>query len=160
MQALSARTLHHMPYALAAPRLAAMGIAGGEALLNEAFWTAVRGNLERFADVALWASVVAGPVRPPPPGRWGGRRPCRASARAWDATTWKALTDAVKATTGAKGRELFMPLRLALTGLDHGRALGLAAADRAGEGTQAAFGRGRTERLATYPARNASPGNY
>ncbi|MFJ7837766.1 glutamate--tRNA ligase, partial [Methylobacterium sp. NPDC097213] len=34
--------------------------------------------------------------------------------------TWKAWTDAVKARTGAKGRALFMPLRLALTGLDHG----------------------------------------
>ena len=38
----------------------------------------------------------------------------------WDATTWKAWTEAVKARTGAKGKALFMPLRLALTGLDHG----------------------------------------
>ena len=38
----------------------------------------------------------------------------------FDAGTWKAWTDAVKAETGAKGRALFMPLRLALTGLDHG----------------------------------------
>ena len=38
----------------------------------------------------------------------------------WDGTTWKIWTDAVKATTGRKGKALFMPLRLALTGLDHG----------------------------------------
>jgi glutamyl-tRNA synthetase len=38
----------------------------------------------------------------------------------WDAMTWKALTDKVKTATGAKGRDLFMPLRLALTGLEHG----------------------------------------
>ena len=36
------------------------------------------------------------------------------------ADTWKQWTAAVKAATGAKGRALFMPLRQALTGLDHG----------------------------------------
>jgi glutamyl-tRNA synthetase len=34
--------------------------------------------------------------------------------------TWKAWTAEVKNRTGAKGRGLFMPLRLALTGLEHG----------------------------------------
>jgi glutamyl-tRNA synthetase len=34
--------------------------------------------------------------------------------------TWKAWTTEVRARTGAKGRGLFMPLRLALTGLEHG----------------------------------------
>ena len=38
----------------------------------------------------------------------------------FDAGTWKLWTDAVKAATGRKGKALFMPLRLALTGLDHG----------------------------------------
>ena len=37
-----------------------------------------------------------------------------------DGMTWKAWTEAVKAATGRKGKPLFMPLRLALTGLDHG----------------------------------------
>ncbi len=38
----------------------------------------------------------------------------------WDSTTWKSWTDAVKAASDRKGKALFMPLRLALTGLDHG----------------------------------------
>jgi glutamyl-tRNA synthetase len=38
----------------------------------------------------------------------------------WDGETWKAWTNAVKAATGAKGKALFMPLRLAITGLEHG----------------------------------------
>ena len=38
----------------------------------------------------------------------------------WDGSTWKAWTDTLKTKTGVKGRGLFMPLRLALTGLDHG----------------------------------------
>ena len=38
----------------------------------------------------------------------------------WDETTWGAWTKAVAAATGAKGRALFHPLRLALTGREHG----------------------------------------
>jgi len=38
----------------------------------------------------------------------------------WNGETWKAWTDAVKEKTGRKGKALFMPLRQALTGLDHG----------------------------------------
>ena len=38
----------------------------------------------------------------------------------WDGATWKLWTEAVKTATGRKGKDLFMPLRRALTGLDHG----------------------------------------
>jgi glutamyl-tRNA synthetase len=34
--------------------------------------------------------------------------------------TWKAWTTEIRTRTGAKGKGLFMPLRLALTGLEHG----------------------------------------
>ena len=51
-------------------------------------------------------------------------RPALLPAAPWDGTTWKAWTEAVKAATGVKGKALFMPLRLALTGLDHGPELG------------------------------------
>ncbi len=38
----------------------------------------------------------------------------------WDETTWSAWTQAVKETTGLKGKALFHPLRLALTGRESG----------------------------------------
>ncbi len=38
----------------------------------------------------------------------------------WDEASWGAWTAAVAAATGAKGRALFHPLRLALTGREHG----------------------------------------
>ncbi len=88
---------------------------------TEAFWLAIRGNLGRLSDAADWWAVVSGDMTtvqedpavlaaavealPPEP---------------WDATTWKALTQAVTAKTGAKGKALFHPLRLALTGRDKG----------------------------------------
>ena len=38
----------------------------------------------------------------------------------WGRDTWKIWTDRVKEATGRKGRALYMPLRLALTGLASG----------------------------------------
>ena len=38
----------------------------------------------------------------------------------WDETTWTTWTAAVSSATGRKGKALFLPLRRALTGRDHG----------------------------------------
>jgi glutamyl-tRNA synthetase len=113
---LNARLIHHMPFSAAFERLALMGIGG-----SEAFWLAVRGNLARFEDVRGWWQVVLGPVTPVITDR-GFADAALAALPAGEITpeTWKAWTDAVKAATGAKGKALFMPLRLALTGLEHG----------------------------------------
>lgn len=113
---LNARLIHEMPYELARERLAQLGADEGET-----FWNTVRGNLTKVQDAAEWAKVVRGPVTPVIEDKAfieaaAGVLP----AAPWDATTWKAWTEAVKAATGVKGKALFMPLRLALTGLDHG----------------------------------------
>ena len=88
---------------------------------DEAFWNAIRTNLTPVADTVEWWKVVTGPMNPviEDPAL------LEAAAEAlppepWDGSTWKAWTDAVKAATGRKGRELFMPLRLALTGRSDG----------------------------------------
>jgi glutamyl-tRNA synthetase len=109
-----------MPYDVARERLGELGADEGEV-----FWNAVRGNLTKVRDAVDWAKVVRGPVTPVIEDRAFieaamGVLP----AAPWDATTWKTWTEAVKAATGVKGKALFMPLRLALTGLDHGPELG------------------------------------
>lgn len=116
LEALSARTLHQLPYEAVAERLKAFDVEGGEA-----FWLAVRGNLAKLAEAKDWWQVVRGPLTP------AIADPTFASAAAsllpaepFDATTWKSWTQAVGAATGAKGKALFMPLRQALTGLEHG----------------------------------------
>ncbi|MBX3446766.1 MAG: glutamate--tRNA ligase [Parvibaculaceae bacterium] len=113
---INAACLHLMSYADAQPRLAALSCD-----LGEAFWEAVRPNLALFAEAVDWARVVGGPVEPV----IGDKGFAAAAAAAlppepWGPETWGAWTDAVKAATGAKGKALFMPLRLALTGLAHG----------------------------------------
>jgi glutamyl-tRNA synthetase len=116
LTAVNAALLHQMPYEAAKARLEAAGIDGGAA-----FWEAVRGNLERFVDAAMWWRIVAGDAAPviESPDL------CATAAgllppEPWDAGTWSAWTKAVSAQTGAKGRALFHPLRLALTGRETG----------------------------------------
>jgi glutamyl-tRNA synthetase len=88
-----------------------------------AFWLAVRGNIEKLANAKAWHDVVSADIKGVVAA---DDKDFIASARAvlppmpWDGTTWKVWTDAVKTTTGRKGKDLFMPLRRALTGLDHG----------------------------------------
>ncbi|QQS13884.1 MAG: glutamate--tRNA ligase [Rhodospirillales bacterium] len=116
LRALSARTTHGLSYATVRPRLAAV-----DADLGEAFWLAVRGNLQRVEDAAEWAAVVRGPLTP----TLEAPEILAAAADAlppepWDGATWKAWTSAVSGATGAKGRALFHPLRLALTARERG----------------------------------------
>jgi glutamyl-tRNA synthetase len=118
LEALSARTLHRLPYAAVADRLAGLGVAG---LTAEALWLAVRGNLTRLDDAAIWREVVEGEVAPNVEDRdlLTLAASC-APEGPWDQSTWGAWTTRLKELTGRKGRALFHPLRLALTGRESG----------------------------------------
>lgn len=113
---LNQKILHHTGYAAVAGRL--------PAALTEARWNAIRPNLATVAEAADWLPVFDGPFAPPVPEA-ADRPVLDAAAKAapgidWTADPWHALTAAVKAATGAKGRALFLPLRRALTARDHG----------------------------------------
>jgi glutamyl-tRNA synthetase len=119
LRGLNARLLHTLPYQAVKERLA---------FGNEAFWLAVRGNLATLADARTWHDIVSGTVKPVI--AMEDRDFIAAAARLlpaapWNNETWKAWTEALKSETGRKGKGLFMPLRLALTGLDHGPELAL-----------------------------------
>ncbi|MEH3145063.1 MAG: glutamate--tRNA ligase [Methylobacterium frigidaeris] len=118
LEPLNARLVHAMDYAAVAPRLAALGI---DPPVAEPFWAAVRANLIRVSDAAEWWRVVHGPVTPAiaDPG-FAAQAAGLLPPEPWDGVTWRGWTEAVKAATGLKGKALFLPLRLALTGLDHG----------------------------------------
>ncbi|MDP4022607.1 glutamate--tRNA ligase [Methylobacterium sp. NEAU 140] len=118
LDGLNARLVHAMPHAQAAGRLAALGVPDA---IAEPFWLAVRANLGRVAEAGEWWRVVAGPVEPAltEPAVIAAARETL-PPEPFGPDTWKTWTGEVRARTGAKGRALFMPLRLALTGLDHG----------------------------------------
>jgi glutamyl-tRNA synthetase len=111
LRGLNARLLHKTPYAAVRDRL------GG---LSEDFWLAVRGNLAVFDDIKAWKTIVYGDIPETPRDDFIREAAAALPPEPWDSTTWKTWTDVLKARTGRKGKDLFMPLRLALTGLDHG----------------------------------------
>ncbi|KQN24735.1 glutamine--tRNA ligase [Sphingomonas sp. Leaf33] len=112
---VNAKVIHQLPFDAVADRLPAGMTAAG--------WEAIRPNLERVADAADWWHVVEGPVD----GETADEdRAFLAQAAAtardidWSADPWHALTGVLKAASGRKGKPLFLPLRRALTGRDHG----------------------------------------
>ena len=118
LQALSQRVLHGLPYDSVRDRLEARDIVGFKA---EPFWLAARGNLTQFAEISDWWSVVEGAVETTPlPPDFAAAAVAALPPEPWDETAWSAWTLAVKQATGLKGKALFHPLRLALTGRDSG----------------------------------------
>ena len=116
LKGLNAKLLHKLDYADVAERLVAMGISGGAP-----FWDAVRGNLIVLGDARRWWDVVAGSIDPVIEDAVFLKNAAEVlPSEPWDGETWGAWTNAVKAATGAKGRALFHPLRLALTGRESG----------------------------------------
>ncbi|MBW7849549.1 MAG: glutamate--tRNA ligase [Rhodospirillales bacterium] len=123
LEHLNARLLHALPFDEAAPRLAALGIEGEDA---PRFWEAVRGNLGRLAEAADWWRVCATPMRPViEDAGFLAEAAALLPPEPWDEGTWAVWTGAVKAATGRKGKDLFHPLRLALTAREHGPELKL-----------------------------------
>ena len=114
LERLNSHILHQTPYAMVA----------GRTTLSEAEWDVVRGNLDRVSDGERWKQVIEGPIDAPDIGE--DDRAFLASAAAtlagldFGAGVWAALVGALKASTGRKGKALFQPLRLALTGQQTG----------------------------------------
>lgn len=122
LSGLSRHLIQTLPFGEVADRLSLLGIAGDDA---EAFWIAVRGNLETVSEAEDWWRIVKKSPAKDADLSTEDRDFVRAAAKhlpeePWDADTWRAWTGAVKAETGRKGRGLFMPLRIALTGREQG----------------------------------------
>jgi glutamyl-tRNA synthetase len=115
---LTARTLHAMPYEMVAARLLALGVPEADA---RALWPAVHGNITTLSDITGWHALVysaaAGVISEPD---FMVEAEAHLPAEPFTEGTWSAWTEALKQATGRKGKALFMPLRLALTGLEHG----------------------------------------
>jgi glutamyl-tRNA synthetase len=116
--ALSARTLHGLSFEAVRERLEALDIAGYKA---KPFWLATRGNLSTFLDVAGWWRVVEGEIAPVvEDAEFLAAAGANLPGEPWDENVWTKWTGTLKNITGRKGRALFHPLRLALTGRENG----------------------------------------
>lgn len=115
LAAVNTRIVHQLDFDAVADRLPAG--------MDAAAWAAIRPNLTVVADAADWWHVVEGPVTPavaPENRAYLAQAAAAAAEIDWSADPWHALTARLKEETGRKGRALFLPLRQALTGRDHG----------------------------------------
>jgi glutamyl-tRNA synthetase len=116
LQRVNAAVVHRLPYARVA-RLLPEG-------MSDAGWDAIRPNLTHIGEAAEWWRVVTGPVEPPAQDADAkGFLELAADSLAalpWSDDIWQVLTGELKQATGRKGKALFLPLRQALTGRDHG----------------------------------------
>jgi len=116
---LNSKIIHHIDFSDVNVRLANMGLQD----LDEEFWDSVKANLERVSDIQDWWNVAKGPVMPITEDEnkdYIVEALEHMPAAPWNENTWGEWTGKLKETTGRKGRALFMPLRQALTGMDHG----------------------------------------
>lgn len=110
----------NLPLSAVADRLTALGVPDE---LAPAVWEVARHNITRLDEVEGWWTLMrdgADPVIDPEDAEFVAQALALLPPRPWTAATWGEWTGAVTAATGRKGKGLFMPLRKALTGMDHG----------------------------------------
>lgn len=117
LEHINAQVLHGAAWEAVQPRLLAQGLP----LADAVFWEAVRDNLQRLDDAHYWYDVCFGEIAPVIADAELAQRAAQLlPPEPWSGTVWEEWTRAVREATGRKGKALFMPLRLALTGRDHG----------------------------------------
>lgn len=117
LERLNAAIVHQLPYDAVKDRLPAGMDAAG--------WHAVQPNLAHVAEAAEWWRLVTGPIEAHEfTAEDRAFLAQAADTLAWGVDPWGALTAALKDATGRKGKALFLPLRQALTGMDHGPDMG------------------------------------
>lgn len=109
LERLNAQILHGLDYGTVKDRLP------GD--MDEAGWLAIRPNLEKLTDAQDWWKIVTGPVVTPDLDAEDRSYLAEALPMLeWSDDPWRDWTGQLKEATGRKGKTLFLPLRLALTG--------------------------------------------
>ncbi|MEO1748124.1 MAG: glutamate--tRNA ligase [Pseudomonadota bacterium] len=124
LDTLNEPLVHAMAFDEVKDRLTAVGIDLADSRA-EPFWYLIRRNLKRVPQAGEWWPLITdGPFR----DTTLDGEDLEFARAAFDqlpsgdltSETWKVWTDGLKAATGRKGRGLFMPLRVALTGRQWG----------------------------------------
>lgn len=114
---LNAKILHELSFDEIKPKLDALGLNE----LDDSFWLAVRGNLNLLNDIKDWWRIAKENITPVIQDKDFAQVAAEVLPEApWDHSTWDTWVNEIKSKTNRKGRELFMPLRLSITGQEHG----------------------------------------
>ncbi|MBS0185299.1 MAG: glutamate--tRNA ligase [Proteobacteria bacterium] len=117
---LNAKIIHLMPFSYAQEHLKNLGFPD----VSEEFWKICHGNFSTFSDVTKWLKILHSPLMPlsfsSEDKDFLKLALMSLPKEPWGPDTWKEWTDLLKEKSNRKGKMLFMPLRLALTGEEHG----------------------------------------
>jgi glutamyl-tRNA synthetase len=116
---LNAKILHNTPFSDVQERLNAMGLTD----IDETFWNALRANLEKLEEIKDWWKVVndqSSSVIDAEDKEFAAQAASVLPSAPWDESTWSEWIGKIKQVSDRKGKGLFMPLRKALTGMEHG----------------------------------------
>ena len=117
---LTAHVLQRKPLSAVAERVAAAGVPDADA---ERFWLVVRDNITTLNEIDAWWRLFSEGAEPeiaPEDAEFIAEAMALLPEGPHDGETWGKWTAAVKEATGRKGKQLFMPLRKAVTGQAHG----------------------------------------
>jgi glutamyl-tRNA synthetase len=117
---LTRHHVQHLPFSAVADKIAALGVPGDKA---ELFWSVAKANITTLQDMGKWWDLFrdgAVPLVDDADRDFVRQALTLLPPQPWSHATWGEWTSAVKTATGRKGKDLFRPLRRALTGLDAG----------------------------------------
>ncbi len=117
---LTARVLQGRDFADVRSHIVGLGVPEDQA---ERFWSVTRENITTLHDLEGWWVMFrdgAEPVIDDEDREFVAQALALLPEGPHDGDTWGQWTNAVKEETGRKGKGLFMPLRKALTGQNHG----------------------------------------
>ncbi|EAQ23178.1 glutamate--tRNA ligase [Roseovarius sp. 217] len=117
---LTARHLAALPFEAVAGKIAEIGVPDA---LAPQFWEVTRENITTLKDLEGWWVLFrdgADPVIEDEDRAFVAQALALLPEGPYDTETWGKWTATVKEATGRKGKSLFMPLRMALTGQAHG----------------------------------------
>ncbi|MCP5075345.1 MAG: glutamate--tRNA ligase [Rhodobacteraceae bacterium] len=117
---LTSKFVSALPFETMAQALGDIGVPAG---IAADFWEVARENITTRADVGKWWTLCrdgAEPLIDTEDQEFVATAKSLLPETPWTADTWGQWTTAVKVETGRKGKGLFMPLRKALTGMQHG----------------------------------------
>lgn len=117
LERLNAKLLHAMPYSAAKSKLEGLGLKE----MDEAFWNSIRGNINHIGEAKDWWDICKKPLEPVvEDAEFNAQASKLLPDGDWDEESWGVWVNAIKETTGRKGKNLFMPLRKALTASETG----------------------------------------
>ncbi|MBQ7303569.1 MAG: glutamate--tRNA ligase, partial [Alphaproteobacteria bacterium] len=103
--------IHTLPYEIIKDRVS----------VDESFWLKIRANLEKVADYKIWDDICNSEINPIIEDKTFTEQAAKIlPLENWNTETFSTWINAVKEQTGKKGKDLFHPIRMALTGQETG----------------------------------------